>query len=135
MDILIPIVVLLIGCLGLYIGKKSSILQKAKSNGILIKGRHYKVYMLYRCSSYTDGGVYRKHHEPKYFNEVMLVSPEGERLFISESHLKYCLKVRNHKKCRKAVDGKMTSRWSEWEIDSNGNDVDYGENDIYTWLY
>ncbi len=114
---------------------RKTIINRAKSHGILIEGKHYKVYKIYRSSSYTDGGVYVKHHNVKDFGEFVLVSPEGQKLYISESHLRYCLKVRKHEDCTE-INGKMTNRWAEWRIDPNGDDErNLGENDVYEWLY
>lgn len=114
---------------------RKTIVNRAQSHGIIIQGDHYKVYKIFRSSSYTDGGVYIEHHNVKYFGEVMLVSPKGVKLYISESHLRYCLSVRKHRN-HKIVDGKMTNKWAEWRIDPNGNDEkNLGDNEIYKWLY
>lgn len=111
------------------------VLERTLSQGILIQGEHYKVYKICRSSSYTDGGVYVTHHEVRYFGELMLISPQGVKLHISESHLRYCLKVRKHKNS-KEIEGRMSKRWAEWKIDPNGNDdVNFEGNVLYKWLY
>ena len=102
----------------------------AKLHGILINGKHYKVYTVYISSSYTDGGVYVKHHDVKYFDEMMLLSQDREKIFISQSHLLYCLKVRKHTYSKK-IDDKWTNKWSEWEIDWNVDDELLYPNDLY----
>ena len=114
---------------------RKRVLERALSHGIIIQGEHYKVYKICRSSSYTDGGVYVTHHEVRYFGELMLISPQAEKLHISESHLRYCLKVRKHKNSKK-IEGRMTNRWAEWRIDPNGgDDVNYEGNVLYKWLY
>ena len=96
-------------------------INRAKEHGILIQGEHYSVFTILRESSYTQGEVYVKHHNVKYFGEIMLLSPEKKRIYISERHLLYCLKVRKHD-YKSKIEGKWTYRWSEWKIDLNSYD-------------
>lgn len=116
---------------------KKGVIERAKTYGILICGEHYKVYTIYRESSCTDGLVYVKHHNVRYFGEMMLAAPDGRSIYISEKHLRYCLKVRKHD-CKKIkINGKWTSRWSEWKIDPDGDDIRdiCSNNDIYLGIY
>jgi len=133
MDGFIIIVILL---LAVFLGAccidyaKNEKVKSAKFHGILINGKHYKVFSVYRSSSYTDGGVYVKHHNVKYFDEMMLLSQDKNKIFISQSHLLYCLKVHKHTYSKK-IDDKWTKKWSEWEIDWNVDDEILHQNDIY----
>lgn len=115
--------------------KRKRVVEDAKYHGILINRVHYKVYKIYRSPSYTDGGWYIQHHDVKYFGEVMLVSPEGQKLYVSESHLRHCLRTRYHKNQKTKINGKMTNWWPEWRIDPNGDDEYLKKNDIYSWMY
>ena len=134
-NIIIIIVATLVLVYSLIDFKRKKIVENAKSNGIIIDGKHYKVYKIYRSSSYTDGGVYIKHHDIHDFKEIMLVSPDNNKLYISEKQLLYCLKVRKHSS-RKMVDGKMTNKWAAWRIDSKGwDEKGLDSNDIYLFLY
>lgn len=115
--------------------QKKGIISKAKFHGILICGEHYKVYKIYRSSSYTDGGVYIKHHDVHDFGEMVLVSSDKREIYITESHLLYCLKVRKHN-YKKQVEGKMTNKWAEWSIDNDGWDErGLANNDVYLSLF
>lgn len=129
----IPLAFLLIAFIGLSF-ERNDILRRAKSRGVIIQGVHYKVYQIYRSPSYSYGGAYIQHHDVKYFGEVMLVSPEGQKLHVTESHLKHCLRVRTHE-YKTEVDGKWTKRWAEWRIDPDGDDELLRPNDIYMFLY
>lgn len=117
-----------------YFDGQKRIIENAKYHGILIGGVHYKVYTVYRESSYTDGGFYVEHHSVKYFGEMMLISPKGNKIYISERHLMYCLKKKKHP-CRQKIGGKWTYRWAEWTIDRYGDDERINRNDIYLSLY
>ena len=104
-----------------YTIKKRRTMESAKSKGLIIDGKHYKVYRVLRCESVTMGGLYQTHHNIHDFGEVLLVSPKGEEIMTTESRLLFCLKKRKHE-ANKIVNGKRISRWSEWEIDPNGSD-------------
>lgn len=115
--------------------KKDEVIRSAQSSGIIIDGKHYMVFKIYRSSSYIDGGVYIKHNDIHDFHEIMLVSPDKNKLFISEKQLLYCLKVRKHPS-RKEVNGKMTNKWAEWRIDPQGwDEKGLKSNDVYLFLY
>lgn len=65
----------------------------------------------------------------------MLISSQGVKLHIPESHLRYCLNGSKHKNS-KEIDGKKTARWAEWKIDPNGDDdVNFEGNVLYKRLY
>ena len=115
--------------------KRKTVLDKAKSHGILIKGEHCKVYKIYRTSSYTDGGLSRKYHNIKYFGEIIVEYPDGSRIHISEEHLRYCLKVRKHERTKTKINGIWTDKWSEWRIDPNGDDEIHNKHDLYYSTY
>ena len=133
--IIIIIVVVLFFVYSIMDHKKERIIRSAKSHGVIIDGKHYRVYKIYRSSSYTDGGVYIKHHDIHDFKEIMLVSPDNNKLHITEKHLLYCLKVRKHAS-NKMIGGKMTNKWAEWSIDSNGwDEKGLDSNDVYLFLY
>ena len=119
-----------------YLNSRSELIDMAKSHGVLIDGAHYKVYKIYCETSYTDGGVYVRHHGVKDFNEILLVSPDNKKTYISESHFRYCLKVKKHP-YKTVVNGKSTRWWSEWRIDPNGRDEIFFDkpNDIYLSIY
>ena len=137
MKVVIIIIIVALLLLGYFIveHKNEGIIRNAKSQGVIIDGKHFKVYKIYRSSSYTDGGVYKKHHDIHDFKEIMLVSPDKNKLHISEKQLIYCLKVRKHAS-RKMVDGKMTNKWAEWRIDPKGwDEKGLDSNDIYLFLY
>ena len=132
--IIVIIIALILPCY--YIKyKRNEKIRNAQRHGILIDGEHYKVYKVYRSSSYTDGGVYVKHHGVHDFHEIMLISPKDEQLFITEKHLFYCLKVRKHSTSI-VENGKTITRWAEWEIDPKGRDEKgLGYNEVYLFLY
>lgn len=110
-------------------------IELAKRHGIKRRGKHYKVYQIYRCSSYTEGGVYRKYNDTHDFGEIMLVSPDDERMVISTRQLLYNLKKRKHDRIKRKVDGVMTDTWSEWVIDWDYEDEEgLSHNDIYLFL-
>lgn len=116
--------------------KKKSIIESAKDSGIIINGEHFKVYTIYRCSSYTEHLVSRQYHDVHYFGEIMLVSSNNQRLYTTEKRLLYCLKVRKHEHKRKVGDGDWTNKWAEWIIDPDGwDEKGLSQNDKYLSLY
>ena len=131
---MVYIVIILILAFACQSSWKSKIINDANHYGILIRGVHYNVYSLYREESYTDGGVYVTHHGVKYFGEILLKTEDGDKLFVSEKHLRHCLKKRKHQ-CKRSENGKMTYWWSEWNIDWKHENNNPSHNIIYTWLY
>ena len=92
--------------------KTNNLIYSAKNNGILINGKHFNVYTVFRRSDEDKNDVHN-------YGEIMLVSPDKERTIIHVKHLLYCLKVRKHESKRTVGEGKMTNKWAEWEIDTN----------------
>ena len=108
--------------------KTNNLIYSAKNNGLLINGKHFDVYTVYRRSDEDMNDV----HD---YGEIMLVSPNKERTIINVKHLLYCLKVRKHESKRTVGEGTMTNKWAEWEIDTNWSGLrSLGSHQVYLSL-